>query len=107
MKVKISSCWSCHTHKREARQYLDESMEGGAHTLQEQVVPGQELAIPLQQVQGCWHEPPQDVHQAEAQLQHTSIILGLRTPQFLLLLQGRLLAPEFTGGWSLMLPAIR
>ena len=47
---------------------LNEGMVGGAHPLQEEVVPIQELAVALEQVHGYGQHAPQDVGKAVPQL---------------------------------------
>ena len=46
-----------------------EGMVGGAHTLQEEVMAVQELAVPLQEEHGDGEHAPQDVGKAVAKLQ--------------------------------------
>ena len=50
---------------------LNEGVVGGAHPLQEEVMPIQELAVTLEQVHGYGQHPPQDVGEAVPQLQDT------------------------------------
>lgn len=47
---------------------LDEGMVGGAHPLQEEVMPVQELAVSLKQVHGYGQHAAQDVGEAVPQL---------------------------------------
>ena len=48
--------------------FLNEGMIGGAHPLQEEVMPIQELAVSLKQVHGYGQHAPQDVGKAVPQL---------------------------------------
>lgn len=47
---------------------LDEAVEGAADALQEQLVPGQELAVPLQEIHRDRQHPPQDVREPVPEL---------------------------------------
>lgn len=47
---------------------LNEGMVGGAHPLQEEVMPIQKLAVALEQVHGYGQHAPQDVGKAVPQL---------------------------------------
>lgn len=55
--------------------FLDESMVGCTHPLQEEVMPIQELAVPLKQVHGDGQHAPQDVGKAVPQLHVTHTLL--------------------------------
>ena len=48
--------------------FLNEGMVGGAHPLQEEVMPIQELAVALKQVHSYGQHPPQDMGKAVTQL---------------------------------------
>lgn len=52
---------------------IDEGVVGGAHTLQEEVMAIQELAVPLQKEHGDGEHTPQNVGKAVAKLQHIEI----------------------------------
>ena len=56
-----------------ALSLIDEGVVGGAHTLQEQVMAVQELAVPLQEEHGDGQHAPQNVGKAVAKLHRRNL----------------------------------
>ena len=67
----------------DVRSYLlrlvNEGMEGGANTFEEEVMPIEELAVLLEQVHGNGQHAPKDVGEPVPQLQQYTAWVGVQT----------------------------